>query len=52
MLPAFTCESTGGNLCIICLGVNILRPSPYSVLYLAADTIEEHSWNDLTREAT
>ena len=41
VLPAFTCASTIGNFRIVCLEVNILRPSPYAVLNLALDTILE-----------
>ena len=41
VLPAFTCARAIGNLWTICLGVNILRPSPYFVLYLPSDTIPE-----------
>ena len=44
VLPAFSCYRTYflhiGNLLSICLGVKILRPSPYFVLYLASDAIE------------
>ena len=39
--PAFTCAIAIGNLWSICLGVNVLSPSPYFVLYLASDTILE-----------
>ena len=41
VLPAFTYPRAIGNLWSICLGVNILRPSPYFVLYLTSDTILE-----------
>ena len=30
VLPTFTCASAIGNLCSICLGVNILRPLPFA----------------------
>ena len=39
----FTCARARS----ICLGVNILRPSPYFALYLASDTILEYSTNNL-----
>ena len=39
ILPAFTWVSAIDNLPSICLGVNILRPSPWTDLYLASDTI-------------
>ena len=42
MLPTSTCASAIGNLCSICLGVNILRLSPCFVLHLASDAIEEY----------
>ena len=41
VLPPFTCASAIGYLWYICLRVNILRPSPYFVLYLASDKIVE-----------
>ena len=47
MLPAFPCASGIGNLWSICLGLNILRPSPCFVLYLASGAIKEHSLNNL-----
>ena len=47
MLPTFTCARAIGILWIICLGVNILRPSPYFILYLVSDEIEEQSLNNL-----
>ena len=37
LLPA----SAIGNIWSICLGVNILKPSAYFVLYLASDTVLE-----------
>ena len=40
-LPAITCVRAIGILWSISLGDNILKPSPYFVLYLAADKIEE-----------
>ena len=40
-LPTFTYARAIGNLSSICLGVNILRPSSYFVLYVASDTILE-----------
>ena len=42
VLPVFTCTSAIGNLGRICLGVNILSPSPYFILYLALDTTLKH----------
>ena len=47
MLAAFTCAIAIRNLWTFCLGVNISKPSPYFVFYLASDTIEEHSLNNL-----
>ena len=41
VLPAFTCARAIGNLRSICLGVNILSPSPYFVLYVDSDKILE-----------
>ena len=41
VLPAFTCARTSGNLWSICLGVNIFSPSPWIVLYLASDTMND-----------
>ena len=41
VLPVFICEKTIGNLWSICFGVNILRPFPFFVLYLASDTTLE-----------
>ena len=46
VLPAFICASTTGNLSSTCLGVNILRPSPYFALYLVSDKILEKSSNN------
>ena len=45
--PAFTCANAIGKLWSICLELNILRPSPYCVLYVASDAIEEYSLNNL-----
>ena len=36
VLPAFTCASAIVNLWRICLGIKILRPSPWIDLYLAS----------------
>ena len=36
VLPAFPCASAIGNLLNICIGVNILRPSPYFDMYLVS----------------
>ena len=47
MLPAFTCARVIGYLWSICLWVNILRPSPCFVMYLASDVTEEYSLNNL-----
>ena len=41
VLPAFPCARAIGSLWSICLVVNILRPSPCFVVYLASDIIEE-----------
>ena len=41
VLPAFNFARAIGNLWSICLGVNILRPSPHFVLQLAQDTIQK-----------
>ena len=41
VLPALTCVRAIDNLWSICLGVNILSPSPWIDLYLTSDTIEE-----------
>ena len=43
ILPVFTCESIISNLWRICFGGSILITSPWNVLYLAEDTIEEQS---------
>ena len=51
VLPAFTCARAIGNLWTICLGVDILRPSPYFVLYLASDIIKESSLNNLIADS-
>ena len=39
VLPAFTGTSAIVNLWSLCLGVNILSPSPYFDLYLPSDTV-------------
>ena len=39
VLPAFSCASAIGNYWSICLGVNILSPTPWIDLYLASDSI-------------
>ena len=41
LLPAFACARGIGNLRSIYLGVNILSPSPYFVLYLPSDSKKE-----------
>ena len=40
VLPAFTCARAIGNLSIICLGVNILSPSPFFYFYWKYSTFE------------
>ena len=37
VLPAVTCNNAIVNLWNICLGVNIVIPSPWVVLYLASE---------------
>ena len=44
--PAFICASATGILSSTCLGVNILRPSPYFALYLVSDKILKKSSNN------
>ena len=41
VLPGFNCARANRNLWSIFVGANILRPSPYFVLYLASDAILE-----------
>ena len=38
-LRVFTCARAIGNLSVICLGVNILRPFPCFASYLVLDRI-------------
>ena len=40
-LPSFTCARAIYNFWSICLGVNILGPSPDFVLHLATYTVKE-----------
>ena len=47
VFPAFNCVRAFDNRWSICLGVNILSPSPYFALYLASDNILEQSLNNL-----
>ena len=51
MLSAFTSARAIDNIWSICLGVNLLRPCTFSVLYLASDAIEEYSLNNLKQLA-
>ena len=47
LLWCVICASAVWNIWSICLGVNILSPSPWIDLYLASDAIEEWPVNNL-----